>query len=55
MAMSDQVTRMADNMIDFLSEVGMPEIEAYRLVSDALSRLDDDDGDQLKLPKLDES
>jgi hypothetical protein len=37
----DPVVELADQMIDLLAETGMPEIEAYRLVSDALSRGDD--------------
>lgn len=37
----DPAVALADDMIDLLAEAGMPEIEAYRLVSDALSRRDD--------------
>jgi hypothetical protein len=37
----DPAVALADDMIDLLAGAGMPEIEAYRLVSDALSRQDD--------------
>jgi hypothetical protein len=51
MAISDPAVALADGMIDLLAHAGMPEIEAYRLVSDALSRSDDvtryDDGEAL--------